>query len=56
MHNVTLTRRYKDGDEWKDSSNFGRDDLLLAAKALDQAHTWICQQRDNESGSAKSEG
>lgn len=39
--NVTLNRRYKDGDDWKDSQSFGRDDLLLVAKVLDMAHTWI---------------
>ncbi len=48
MHNVTVSRLYKDGDQWKDSSNFGRDDLLPLAKALDHAHTWICQQREGE--------
>jgi len=44
-HNVTLTRLYKDGDTWKDSSSFGRDDLPLVAKVADQAHSWIFQQR-----------
>src|SRR5690606_22683302 len=28
-HNVTLSRLYKDGDQWKDSASFGRDDLPL---------------------------
>ena len=40
-HNVTVSRLYKDGDAWKDSPSFGRDDLPLVAKVLDQAHTWI---------------
>ncbi|MSR59791.1 MAG: hypothetical protein EXS05_19490 [Planctomycetaceae bacterium] len=43
-HNVTLTRLYKDGDQWKDSTSFGRDDLPLLAKVCDQAHTWIFAQ------------
>ena len=42
-HNVTLSRLYKDGDEWKDSTSFGRDDLPLVAKVADLAHTWIFQ-------------
>lgn len=46
-HNVTVARIYKDGDEWKETSSFGRDDLLSLAKALDQAHTWIYEQKDN---------
>ena len=45
MHTVTLSRSYKDGDEWKSSAVFGRDDLLVAAKALDHAHTWVFQNR-----------
>ena len=40
-HNVTLSRLYKDGDDWKDSTSFGRDDLPLVAKVSDQAHSWI---------------
>ncbi|TWU56006.1 hypothetical protein [Rubripirellula reticaptiva] len=40
-HNVTVSRIYKDGEEWKDSTSFGRDDLPLVAKVCDQAHTWI---------------
>ena len=39
--NVTLCRLYKNGEVWKESSHFGRDDLLAAAKALDRAHSWI---------------
>ena len=42
-HNVTVTRLYRDRDLWRESQHFGRDDLLLLAKALDQAHTWIMQ-------------
>ena len=42
-HNVTLSRLYKDGENWKDSSSFGRDDLPLVAKIADQAHSWIFQ-------------
>jgi hypothetical protein len=43
-HNVTLSRLYKDGDQWKDSSSFGRDDLPLVGKVTDLAHTWIFEQ------------
>jgi hypothetical protein len=39
--NVVLSRNYKDGDEWKSSSSFGRDELLSVAKAADMANTWI---------------
>lgn len=43
-HNVTISRLYKEGDNWKDSTSFGRDDLPLVAKVVDLAHTWIFQQ------------
>jgi hypothetical protein len=43
-HNVTITRLYKDGDEWKTSTSVGREELPLVAKIADLAHTWIYQQ------------
>lgn len=46
MYNVSFSRSYKDGDNnWKDSANFGVDDLLLVAKAADEAHSWIARQK-----------
>ena len=42
---VTFSRSYKDGEEWKASESFGRDDLLVRAKAADEAHSWIHSQR-----------
>jgi len=49
MHNVTLSRTYRGDEGLKNSSSLGRDDLLLAAKVLDLAHTWICDQPRDES-------
>src|SRR5438132_1139983 len=43
-YNVTLSRNYKDGDEWKSSASFGRDELLTLAKVADLANTWIHDQ------------
>ncbi|WP_235034191.1 hypothetical protein [Roseiconus lacunae] len=40
-HNVTVSRIYKDGETWKDSNSFGRNDLPLVGKVVDLAHTWI---------------
>jgi hypothetical protein len=39
--NVTVSRIYKDGDEWKSTDSFGRDDLLVLGKVVDRAHSWI---------------
>jgi hypothetical protein len=44
-YSVTLSRGYKDGDQWKNSDSFNRDDLLVVAKVADQAHTWVCEQQ-----------
>jgi hypothetical protein len=44
-YTVVPTRTYRDPDQnWQSSNSFGRDDLLLLAKLLDQAHTWICRE------------
>ncbi len=44
-YNVTVGRLYKDDEgQWKTTDSLGRDDLLVAAKVLDLAHTWICEQ------------
>ena len=48
--NTTLARLYKDpeSDTWKESQSLGRDDLLLAAKVLGEAHTWIYCRADEQ--------
>ena len=43
-HNVTVSRLYRDGDEWKQTPSFGRDDLPLVARVVDLAHLWIYAQ------------
>ena len=46
LYCVTFSRSYKDGENaWKESASFGADDLLLLAKAADEAHTWITRRR-----------
>jgi len=52
-HNVTITRLYKDGDEWKTSTSFGREELPLVAKIADMAHTWIYQQGQESNGDSQ---
>ena len=41
---VTVNRLFKNGDQWKEPSRFGRDDLLLVAKVVNEAHSWIYEQ------------
>ncbi len=48
-YNATVSRLYKDDDQqWRTSESFGRDDLLLLAKVLDLAHTWVSEQMQGQ--------
>ena len=42
-YNVTFSRLYKEGDQWKSTQSFGRNDLLVLAKVADLVHTRILQ-------------
>ena len=53
-HNVTFSRLYKDGDQWKSTQSFGRNDLLLLAKVVDQAHSRIFELQREEEPQAES--
>jgi hypothetical protein len=48
FYNVTISRSYKDGDNWKSSDSFGRNDLPILAKVVDQAHTWIFEAQKTD--------
>jgi len=45
FYNVTVSRSYKEkeGEAWKSSDSFGRDDLLVLCKVLGAAYTVILQ-------------
>ena len=53
VFNATFTRSYKVGDQWKESASFGADDLLVLAKAANDAHTYVCGQRRSENETGK---
>ena len=42
--NVQLSRLYREDDQWKSSTSFGRDDLPLVAKVSDLVHTRIFEE------------
>src|SRR5439155_2424727 len=44
LFNVTFQRSYKDGDTWKNSSSFGRNNLLLVSLIAARAFEWIGNQ------------
>ena len=41
-YNVTVGRFYRDGDQWKTSETYGRDDLLVVSEVTRQCFVWIC--------------
>ena len=47
---LSFSRVYRDGDEWKDTSSFRRDDLPLVAKAAEMAYVWIWSTGNNDEG------
>ena len=49
-YSVSISRVYRDGDVWKDSTSFGRDDLPLIAKAAEMAYGWIWSERVTQQG------
>ena len=53
-HNVTFSRLYKNGDQWKSTQSFSRNDLLLLAKVADQAHSRIFELQQEEEPQAES--
>ena len=42
-YNVTFERLYHQEGEWRSTTSFGRDDLLLLRKVADLAHSWIIE-------------
>ena len=50
FYSVKLERGYKDGETWKNTDSLGRDDLLVAAKALDKAHDRIIELQQEGRG------
>lgn len=57
-HNVQILRLYKEGNEWKRSMSFGRDDLPLVIKVADHCHTWIHEiwQEKGDAGEGETDG
>ena len=54
--NTTFSRIYKDAEgNWKATSSFGRDDLLVVAKVADQAHSAIFELANGQQAEPVSE-
>lgn len=44
FYSTTVSRLYKQKGKWQSSHSLNAEDLLVAAKALDAADTWIREQ------------
>ena len=51
-HNVTFSRIYREGEQWKTTHSFGFKNLLTLAKLADQAHTLIAERNAEAAPSA----
>lgn len=40
-HTVSVVRLFRNGDVWKESTRFGRDDLPILRLVLDRAYSWV---------------
>jgi len=47
---VTISRSYKQGEEWKTATSFGRDDLLVVAECARLAWLWIAKENGSMTG------
>jgi hypothetical protein len=45
---VSITRLYRNGDQWKESTRLGRDDIPLVRLVLDEAYTWMLTNQGNQ--------
>jgi len=43
---VSIVRLYRDGDQWKTTTSFSRDDLPLVSKAAEMAYAWIWNAKE----------
>jgi hypothetical protein len=49
-YSVVFTRSYKQGNDWKSASSFGRDDLLVVAEVARLAFHWVSEQLQQKKG------
>jgi hypothetical protein len=46
---TAVQRIYKDGEEWKTTTNLGRDDLPVARMLMERAWEWILETESERS-------
>ena len=40
-YSLSVVRLFRNGDQWKESTRLGRDDIPLVRLVLDEAHRWM---------------
>ncbi len=55
FYNAQFDRSYRDGETWKHTTSYGRDDLLILAKLVDQVHSWIVDKQQASSSEESSQ-
>ena len=40
-YSLTVVRLFRNGDQWKESTRLGRDDIPLVRLVLNEAHSWM---------------
>ncbi|MBI1824830.1 MAG: hypothetical protein HY287_17245 [Planctomycetes bacterium] len=56
FHTTQLFRLYKDGEEWKRTASFGRNDLPLVVNVADHGHLWILEAWKEKDGEVEHPG
>ena len=41
QYSLSVVRLFRNGDQWKQSTRLGRDDIPLVRLVLDEAYTWM---------------
>ena len=54
-YSVVFSRIYREGDQWKSTHSFGRNDLLLLAKVADLAHTRVSAFRQDDAAETEAQ-
>lgn len=45
FHKVSIERAYKDGDDWKHTTSFGRNDLPILQAVLQRAYEYMLESK-----------
>ena len=50
IHIISIHRLYRNGELWHESTRFGQDDIPSMRYLLDEAHSWMLSQTEENAG------